>query len=74
MEDFFLGKDFLFAYFSELDSLSFDIYFGETGLIPFEYLERCLAIMQQYRKFLDGAIAQALKTALKYGTCVEVTF
>ena len=47
---------------------------AETGLIPYEYLGRCLAIMLQHGKFPDGAIAQALKTALNYGTCVEVTF
>lgn len=62
--------------FDELDpsGMGFEIDEYETGLIPFEYLGRCLAIMQQYSKFPDGAIAQALKTALNYGTCVEVTF
>ena len=73
VEDFFLSDDSPITYFSELDELSFDIYFGETGLIPFEYVGQCLAVMQQHSKFPDGAIAKALKTALNYGTCVEVT-
>ena len=62
--------------FDELDpsGMGFEIDIAETGLIPYEYLGRCLAIVQQYSKFPDGAIANALKVALKYGTCVEITF
>ena len=63
-----------YVHFFDLDSLAFEIDMAETGLIPYEYLVRCLAIMQQHSKFPDGAIASALKAALNYGTCVEVAF
>lgn len=46
----------------------------ESEVIPVDKIARCMSIVREHGDYIDGAFMQAFKSALNFGTFVQLEF